>query len=63
MSTAVASGTKKLRVTLNYNGNQQKFFNVPEQMNEKQIQAWVTKKFGIYDVKDWVIVNPETKEE
>jgi hypothetical protein len=60
MSTTVANGNKRLKVTLNYNGNEEKLFNIPESMNEKQIQAWITKKFGIYDVKNWVVTNPET---
>ena len=62
MSTAVANGMQRLRVTLNYNGNEQKFFDIPSNWNNKEIKDWVTKKFGIYDVKDFVIINPETIE-
>ena len=49
------SQSKKLTVTFNYNGNMVKEFNIPPKMSEKQIDAWIKKKYGIYDVKNWVV--------
>lgn len=51
----VANQNKKLKVTLNYNSNMVKEFSIPPKMSEKEIDAWVKKKFGIYDVKNWVV--------
>jgi hypothetical protein len=51
---------KTILVTMNYNGNMQKKLNVPEAWTKSQIQKALEKKYGIYDIKNWIILEPET---
>ena len=50
---------KKIKVTLNYNANKEIILKVPEDWNKAQIDKVLTKKYGIYDIKHWIILEEE----
>ena len=50
---------KKVKVTLNYNGNKEVVLQVPEAWTKAQIKAALEKKYGIYDIKNWIILEEE----
>ncbi len=45
---------KKILVTMNYDGNKEVTLNVPEDWTKSQINKALIKKYGIYDIKNWI---------
>jgi len=50
---------KKVLVTLNYDGNKQITLQVPKSWTKPQINAALIKKYGIYDIKTWIVLEEE----
>ena len=53
---------EKIKVTMNWDNNKEVILKVPADWTKGEIDKVLIKKYGIYDIKNWVILEEETVE-